>query len=758
MHMEKKSYILKKLNLWICPVILGSVIAMSLMYIIYRPFTALYTGLFAVQSVLLFALFDFLYKRRRFGGLIYMALLVMVCALSFYIAVKGMYYSDTSIITWFYGNEGSYSYEPFYLNAVYLFGSFFIISVLYYFTQVRYRSLGAMLGILLPFIVYAKRADEIPEILVTIIITAYLAVMVHNRRTDPSKPEKKLGKIKFNVSYVISIAVFVSVTGAVTMLIDKPEYQSKLEQDSTFFDYVRTDATGNGDGDDLTETSSPRYGANSYTGEILFYFDTTGDEDEYFLRRQAYDNFDGDVWSCDEERSDLSDYHYTLENPEYSADDIISDMKTLIDMGVFDIDTVPDIDSFLTLENGSVYDDDYDPIVVCAPLFTIADDISGSKLMTQKNQLLKNLHGELFRINYSSGEKYMQSFEFYEPTDKFYEYAASLDLDKTSYKNALLSVNWTDCNEAFYLYNDYWDALYYYTDHSAVSEEVDALAAEITKDCKNDYEKAKALESYFEDEGFIYDLEYVPDDESIEYFLFESKTGVCSSYATAMTLMARTLGLPARYVEGYAAFERDENGSFVIRDSYAHAFVEVYITGCGWMTFDPTVSGYMQIPEQNNFDVSTFITVLSRLLVVIAVVFAIVFLLLLDRILELILRIRLKFMPYEKRVLKLYGNVIKLLGFSAKSDFSAYTTDMLSEYLKASRGVSLEKLFDSFVRVCFGGYSVSQEEYSLCYGEYKKRYRYLRKASDPNGRKFSLKEGLRRLNKKRKAATPEDRD
>ena len=60
---------------------------------------------------------------------------------------------------------------------------------------------------------------------------------------------------------------------------------------------------------------------------------------------------------------------------------------------------------------------------------------------------------------------------------------------------------------------------------------------------------------FFEQNGYVYDNEYEPDDESIAYFLFTSKRGNCTNYATSMTLMARMLGLPARYVEGFAAYE-----------------------------------------------------------------------------------------------------------------------------------------------------------------------------------------------------------
>jgi hypothetical protein len=123
---------------------------------------------------------------------------------------------------------------------------------------------------------------------------------------------------------------------------------------------------------------------------------------------------------------------------------------------------------------------------------------------------------------------------------------------------------------------------------------------------KSDFEKALVLESYFEDNDFEYSLDYVPPDDSIEYFVFESKKGYCASYATAMTLMARAVDLPARYVEGFSAYEMTDTGAFLVRDGHAHAFVEVYIPGAGWLTFDPTVPSYKVMPQEEE-DSSNFL-------------------------------------------------------------------------------------------------------------------------------------------------------
>ena len=124
-----------------------------------------------------------------------------------------------------------------------------------------------------------------------------------------------------------------------------------------------------------------------------------------------------------------------------------------------------------------------------------------------------------------------------------------------------------------------------------ISPEIQTLADEITEGLDNDYDKARAIEQWFGDAGFVYDLEFVPEETSAEYFLFESRRGICSDFATAMTLLARAAGLPARYCEGYAITQETydkETGLYNITNQQAHAFTQIYFPGGGWLEFDAT--------------------------------------------------------------------------------------------------------------------------------------------------------------------------
>src|SRR4030095_5471201 len=128
---------------------------------------------------------------------------------------------------------------------------------------------------------------------------------------------------------------------------------------------------------------------------------------------------------------------------------------------------------------------------------------------------------------------------------------------------------------------------------NSVPDRVLVLAREITKGMKNPYDKAKAIESYLR-ANYPYDLE-IPDppkeQDVADYFLFDLKRGYCDYYATAMVVLARASGLPARFVSGYSSGSYDAmNAQYIIRDLNAHSWVEIYFPEIGWIEFEPTAS------------------------------------------------------------------------------------------------------------------------------------------------------------------------
>lgn len=119
------------------------------------------------------------------------------------------------------------------------------------------------------------------------------------------------------------------------------------------------------------------------------------------------------------------------------------------------------------------------------------------------------------------------------------------------------------------------------------------LARKITGHDATPYDKAADLERYFHTNfRYTLDLSDMNKPDPLAYFLFTKRAGHCEYFASAMVVMLRTLGVPARYVTGFLPGEfNDVAQDYIIRASDAHSWVEVYFPTYGWITFDPTPPG-----------------------------------------------------------------------------------------------------------------------------------------------------------------------
>jgi len=116
------------------------------------------------------------------------------------------------------------------------------------------------------------------------------------------------------------------------------------------------------------------------------------------------------------------------------------------------------------------------------------------------------------------------------------------------------------------------------------------LAAKVTADKTNNYDRAREIENYLSTHyGYTLKLSQTPPDDPLAEFLFVRKEGHCEYFASAMAIMLRTLQIPTRVVNGFRSAQfNDLTSSYIVRASEAHTWVEVYFPGYGWSTFDPT--------------------------------------------------------------------------------------------------------------------------------------------------------------------------
>ena len=124
----------------------------------------------------------------------------------------------------------------------------------------------------------------------------------------------------------------------------------------------------------------------------------------------------------------------------------------------------------------------------------------------------------------------------------------------------------------------------------ATDSRVTDLSRKITLLADNDFDRASGVEKYLRTHyGYTLELPSSKVKDPLANFLFERKKGHCEYFASAMAIMLRTIGIPSRVVNGFRNGQyNDLTGSYIIRASDAHSWVEAYISGYGWITFDPT--------------------------------------------------------------------------------------------------------------------------------------------------------------------------
>lgn len=137
-----------------------------------------------------------------------------------------------------------------------------------------------------------------------------------------------------------------------------------------------------------------------------------------------------------------------------------------------------------------------------------------------------------------------------------------------------------------------------YSSVEGLTDRTIQLAEEITAGCENEFQKAAAIRKWL-GENCTYTLD-PPQPENgqdfVDFFLFDSRKGYCQHFATAMTMLLRASGVPARYVEGYAAPSVSENGVYEVTDEQAHSWVEYQSSIFGFVTDDPTPAAYLPQP------------------------------------------------------------------------------------------------------------------------------------------------------------------
>lgn len=132
-----------------------------------------------------------------------------------------------------------------------------------------------------------------------------------------------------------------------------------------------------------------------------------------------------------------------------------------------------------------------------------------------------------------------------------------------------------------------------YLSQAAITERVAEHARAVTAGATSAYDQVRMLEQWMAaNTQYTLDIPPLPRGvDAVEEFLFNEKKGFCEQIGTALVVMLRSLGVPARLALGYAAGQRNPfTGLYEVRASDAHSWAEVWFPGVGWQGFDPTAS------------------------------------------------------------------------------------------------------------------------------------------------------------------------
>jgi transglutaminase-like putative cysteine protease len=561
---------------------------------------------------------------------------------------------------WFFKTSDVVLHFPVFTAALMVLFVPFISSTVFYFTLVRYNSFFLMLTCMTTFALYAKTFTPIPFIYPSLIIAAFLFVSIEQRWYTVAA-NRALSYRKFVIIGVCFVAGAAYIAGFFPQAAHTP-YREDFDK---FISGRHWDAAI-----PMMDTiiDAPRSGQNNPNADrerILFtisFDDNNGDftRDEFalrprYLRRQVFDYWSGEYWEFRDHDRPHTLHTKEFPNRVHAYPSVTAEIKVATDTF---LSFAPMPPNPLRAEYTYTTATDWEPI------------------------FFVNIRDEFIGIALEAGTSYRVEIPRFGGNSNSARPARHFPREYADYLASTLDVP-------------------FYGGQQMLRE----LAREITADLESDFDKAYALEQYFyqAENGFKYDLGFVPQRKSMCYFMFETKTGTCSDFATAMTLMAREIGLPARYVEGYIIEELNSNGEYVIRVKHSHAFTEVLIEGEGWVIFEPTIPGDGN--GRGGIGYLGILTILGILggLAILALVFVLI---VLPKIKEKNFKKIAAHSPREKQVQLFYNKIMLMLMNKLRLNERTLSSRDLDCIACTEYGVQLGELTESYDRVVYGGLEV----------------------------------------------------
>lgn len=651
----------------------------AMMYVLCKDYAFVCT---VIMTVVCFGIFWIFYKlrlKKLFSLLAFVGLLILV---NLVCGAMGPGYGEDSFMRFLF--TSSSFFNPFYAGAAILLFSLIIGFSTSYFTVYLPRPCFLLLPAFIPLILAVRTAGSLPlGLTIFMIVGFFLAAMGLARPESPSG-EVYIDDKKARRERLIAMAALGAAAALILMIVPraKTTRYGRLVDDIIFRprnrSYYGTQSLSN-----FQDRSLPNTGNNNPGGNALF---TAITRAPMTVSKGSFDIYlgkNGWGWADDDSLNNgFRNWEDGQRILNYSS--LISKLKNAAAEGKLEkykdeLDKVTETGAFNSTMSIRVTDGSNTAVILHPPKTynAFVTGYNGSVYRNGKNEMFTG-------DNFGTNGSYVLSYLVEEPNTGFIDMLSRVDLGELledAYDEDIITLSeyngFISAGSSAREYRNIVDGL----SRASIDPRITALAEQITSGLANDYEKAAAIEKWFGEAGFIYDLDFVPDETTAEYFLFESNRGICTDFASASALLLRAAGLSARYTEGFTMPEdiRDGMGRYVVTAAQAHAFAEVFIEGYGWLTVDgtryATVSSSLE--EAMRIAAAVIIGVLA-VLITLLIIFR-------RQISEFLFALGLKFKDKNGRIRAVYFRTRKLAcgisGINPKTATAEETLDIINRTL-----------------------------------------------------------------------------
>lgn len=656
-------------------------ISAALMYVLCRSHAFVCTVIMTAVSCGMYMIFYALRRRKFFSLLAFIALFFVV---NFVVGIVGSPYVSPSFMEFIFRSSDFFS--PVYAAAAIVMFSFIIAFPTCYFTAYLPRPCFLLLPAFVPLILAARTMGGIPAGYMVFMAVGFMLAAVGMARPEFPEENTYIDDKRARRERLAVMGTAGVIAAALLFVIPRDDNTPMLQYIDSVLMSQRNAFFGTRALSNFIENSQPNRGNNNPSTDILFYAQTTHPAN---VSRWSFDIYKGnDGWTFNGDFS-TGEQNWETGRRQLSPDSLIYSLKKGVSEGKLaeykeELDRVsvlPRYDHSARMTIQVV--DNSSTAVVMHPSQTFNANVaapSGEPARTYRNR-----KDEIFTKNaFGRNPTYMLEYYIDQPNEQFLDMLTRVDFRDMLSDAAREEVISESVRDEFAMESDMADMYYMAGLDGTVTERIQAVADEITAGLDSDYEKALAIEQWFGAAGFVYDLDFVPDSAEAEYFMFDSRRGICTDFATASTLLLRAAGIPARYTEGFVLKEDsiDAYGRFSVTAANAHAYSTAYIEGYGWLEIDGTRYAEVSDGVEELTVIMTIVVAAAAVLLVLGTIFR-------RQLSEALFAVTYRFRSENGRVRAVYLRTRRLACRIAEREPQSATAEEVRDII--SRTLSLDK-------------------------------------------------------------------